>query len=106
MTGIVSVYATFGSEEEARQIARTLVEERFAACANILGACHSIYRWHGKVEEAAEVAALFKVTAGGADALIRRLGEVHSYDVPAAAVWLIEDAPESYRRWVVENSGR
>ena len=106
MSGIVSVYATFASDEEARRVGRTVVEERLAACANILGPCHSIYRWQGKVEEAEEVAAIFKVTAGGAEALIRRIAELHSYEVPAAVVWPITEAPESYRRWVVENSGR
>ncbi|HEX8214652.1 MAG TPA: divalent-cation tolerance protein CutA, partial [Allosphingosinicella sp.] len=73
---------------------------------NILGPCHSIYRWEGKVEEAEEVAAIFKVTAGGAELLIRRIGELHSYDVPAAVAWPIAEAPENYRRWVMENSGR
>ncbi len=106
MSGIVSVYATFASDEEARRIARVLVEQRLAACANILGPCHSIYRWQGKVEEATEVAALFKVTSGGAEQLIRRIGELHSYDVPAAVVWPISETSESYRRWVLENSGR
>ena len=106
MTDIVSVYATFGSDEEARRIGRVLVEERLAACVNILGPCRSIYRWEGKVEEAEEVAALFKATAGGAELLIRRIAELHSYDVPAAVVWPISNALESYRRWVVENSGR
>jgi periplasmic divalent cation tolerance protein len=106
MTGIVSVYAAFASDEEARRIGRTMVEERLAACVNILGPCHSIYRWQGKVEEAEEVAAIFKVTAGGADLLIRRIGELHSYHVPAAAVWPISEAPDNYRRWVVENSRR
>jgi periplasmic divalent cation tolerance protein len=106
MSGIATVYAVFASDEEARRIARILVEERLAACANIIGACHSIYRWQGKVEEAEEVAALFKVTAGGAEALIRRIGELHSYEVPAAIVWPIAEASESYRRWILENSGR
>jgi periplasmic divalent cation tolerance protein len=106
MSGIVSVYATFGSDEEARRIGRTVVEERLAACVNILGPCHSIYRWQGRIEEAQEVAALFKATAGGAELLIRRIGELHSYDVPAAVVWPIAEAPENYRRWVMENSGR
>ncbi|HYE27304.1 MAG TPA: divalent cation tolerance protein CutA, partial [Allosphingosinicella sp.] len=50
MTAIVTVYATFASDEEARRIARALVEERLAACANILGDCHSIYRWQGAIE--------------------------------------------------------
>lgn len=106
MSQIVSVYATFASEEEARRIGRTLVEERLAACVNILGACHSIYRWQGQIHEAGEVAAVFKATSGEAELLIRRIGELHSYDVPAAVVWPIADAPEPYRRWVVENTGR
>lgn len=106
MSGIVSVYAVFASNEEARRIGRAMVEDRLAACVNILGPCHSIYRWQGKVEEAEEVAAIFKVTAGGAEALVRRIAELHSYEVPAVAVWPIAEAPESYRRWVLENSSR
>ena len=106
MSQIVSVYATFSSDEEARRIGRTLVEERLAACVNILGSCQSIYRWQGQIEETEEVAAIFKATSGEAELLIRRLGELHSYDVPAAVVWPIENALEPYRRWVVENTGR
>ena len=106
MSQIVSVYATFASDEEARRIGRTLVEERLAACVNILGPCHSVYRWHGQIEEADEVAAIFKATSGEAELLIRRIGELHSYDVPAAVVWPIDNAPEPYRRWIVENTGR
>jgi periplasmic divalent cation tolerance protein len=105
MTGgaIVSVYATFASDEEARRIGRLVVEERLAACVNILGPCHSIYRWQGKVEEAGEVAALFKTGAGRAEALIARIAELHGYDVPAAVVWPIEGALEPYRDWVVDS---
>jgi periplasmic divalent cation tolerance protein len=100
MTPIVTVYATFASDEEARRIARTLVEERLAACANILGACHSIYRWQGAVEEGEEVAALFKTRSDKAEALIARLSELHSYEVPAAVVWPITDALRGYADWV------
>ncbi|MGZ8286438.1 MAG: divalent-cation tolerance protein CutA [Allosphingosinicella sp.] len=96
----VTVYATFGSDEEARRIARILVEERLAACANILGPCVSIYRWQGAVEEGREVAALFKTAADSARPLIARLAELHSYEVPAAAVWPIADALDAYAEWV------
>ena len=106
MSEIVSVYATFANEAEATRIGRAIVEERLAACANILGSCRSIYRWQGKVEEAEEVAAIFKTRGDTADLLIQRLTELHSYDVPAAVVWPIADALESYRSWVVENSTR
>jgi periplasmic divalent cation tolerance protein len=106
MTGIASVYAVFADEEEARRIARLVVEERLAACANILGACHSIYRWQGKVEEADEVAALFKTRAGTAAALVARIAELHSYDVPCVVVWPIADALADYACWVTgETSG-
>jgi periplasmic divalent cation tolerance protein len=105
MTEIVSVYATFPSEEEARRIGRALVEERLAACVNILGPCHSIYRWKGEIEEAGEVAAIFKTRADQADALIARLTALHSYDVPAAVVWPIGRAPNDYARWVIDSIG-
>jgi periplasmic divalent cation tolerance protein len=97
---IVSVYVTFADGEEAARIARTLVEERLAACANILGPIRSIYRWEGRIEEAGEVAALFKTTAGAADRLIARLAELHNYDVPAAVVFPIAGFLPAYRAWV------
>lgn len=100
MTAIVTVYATFASDEEARRIARILVEERHAACANVLGACRSIYRWQGAIEESEEIAVLFKTGAGRAEALIARLADLHSYDVPAAVVWPISKAWPAYANWV------
>ena len=104
MTGgeIVSVYATFAGDEEARRIGRLVVEERLAACVNILGPCNSIYRWEGSVEEAVEVAALFKTGAASADALIARIAALHSYNVPAAVAWPVTHAPDHYRDWVVD----
>jgi len=99
MTEIVSVYATFGSDEEARRIARTCVEEKLAACANFWPIA-SIYRWQGAIEEAQEFAALFKTKADRAEALIARIAALHSYDVPAAVVWPIADALGDYAEWV------
>jgi periplasmic divalent cation tolerance protein len=102
---IVTVYATFADSDEADRIARLLVEERLAACANILGTCRAIYRWQGAIEQGDEVAALFKTRADVADKLIARLGELHSYDVPAAVVWPIAGALPDYARWVRDESG-
>lgn len=104
MSPIVTVYATFGSSEEALYVARTLVEEGLAACANILAPCRSVYRWQGEVEEADEVPALFKTAAARSEALLARIAALHSYDVPAAVVWPIADALEPYRRWVVDET--
>ena len=101
---IVSVYVVFGSDEEARRIGRAIVEDGIAACVNILGPCHSIYRWQGKVEEADEVAAIFKTSAAHAKLLVEAIGRLHSYEVPAVVVWPIGVAPEAYRAWVLENS--
>ena len=102
MSAIVTVYATFADEGEARHIGHVCVEERLAACVNILGPVHSIYRWQGTVEEAGEIAALFKTTEAAAPILLARIAELHSYDVPAAVVWPIAAALDSYRQWVCD----
>jgi len=100
MTRIVSVYAVFADADEAQGIARIVVEERLAACANILGPCRSVYRWQGAVEEADEVAAIFKTRGDLAEALIARIAALHSYDVPAIVVWPVEHAWPDYAEWV------
>jgi len=99
-TGIVSVYAIFADAEEAERITTAVVEERLAACANILGPCRSVYRWQGKVERAAETASIFKARADKAEALVARIAELHSYEVPAIVVWPIDKALPAYRDWV------
>lgn len=97
---VVSVYAVFASAEEAERIARTVVEERLAACANILGPIRSIYHWQGKVETAEEVAAIFKTHHWRSDALIERIAELHSYEVPCVVTWPIDKILREYADWV------
>lgn len=97
---IVSVYAIFADAEEAERIGRAVVEERLAACINILGPCRSIYRWKGKVETADEVAAILKTHSRHADALVERIAELHSYDIPAIAVWPTDKALRGYAGWI------
>ena len=97
---VVTVYAVFADPAEAQRIGRTMVEEKLAACVNILGPCRSIYRWEGAIETATEVPALFKTTTEQADALIERIKEMHSYSVPAVAVWPIERLSADYADWV------
>jgi periplasmic divalent cation tolerance protein len=97
---VVSVYATFANAEEAERIGMAVVEERLAACVNILGPCKSIYRWQGAVEQAEEIAAIFKTSAGAADALVTRIAGLHSYAVPAIAVWPIDKLLGNYAEWV------
>ena len=100
---VVSVYATFASAEEADRIGRQMVEERLAACVNILGQCRSIYRWQGVVETSDEVAAIFKTSAAVADSLMTRIAGLHSYDVPAIAVWPIDKLLSSYAEGVEQS---
>ncbi len=102
---IATVYAVFADPAEAQRMGRQMVEERLAACVNILQPCRSIYRWEGAIETAGEVPALFKTTMDGADKLIERITELHSYSVPALAVWPIAKLPAAYGDWVEENVG-
>ena len=97
---VVSVYAVFANAEEAERIGRTVVEERLAACINILAPVRSIYRWQGKLESADEVAAILKTADSSVDALITRIASLHSYDVPCIASWPIDRILASYARWV------
>jgi periplasmic divalent cation tolerance protein len=102
---VVSVYAIFANADEATRIGRQVVEERLAACINILGPCRSIYRWRGAVETADEAAAILKTTDAMADSLIARIAALHSYDVPCVTVWPIDKLLVSYAEWVEESVG-
>ncbi|MGH6781180.1 MAG: divalent-cation tolerance protein CutA [Sphingomonadaceae bacterium] len=105
MSGIVTVYAVFGSHDEAERIGRAMIAERLAACVNILAPCTSVYRWEGAIEMAQEVPALFKTSAADADALVAEIAARHSYAVPAIAVWPIVQTPDSYAAWVQAETG-
>ena len=102
---VVSVYVLFANAEEAERIGRIAVEERLAACINILGPVRSIYRWQGKVESVDEVAAILKTSQVEADALITRIAALHSYDVPCIVTWPIDKVLGSYADWVESNVG-
>lgn len=102
---VVSVYVIFANDEEAERIGRTVVEEKLAACINILAPVRSIYRWHGEIETADETAAILKTSSDSVDALIARLAALHSYDVPCIATWPIDKILRSYARWVEDSTG-
>jgi periplasmic divalent cation tolerance protein len=100
---VVSVYVLFADAPEAERIGRLVVEERLAACINILAPCRSIYRWQGNFEETEEVPAILKTDSTKADVLIERIAELHSYDVPCITVTPIERPLRSYADWVEES---
>jgi periplasmic divalent cation tolerance protein len=101
---VVSVYAVFANTEEAERIGRTVIEERLAACINILSPVRSIYRWQGKIETADEVAAILKTHHWNSDALIERISALHSYAVPCIVTWPIDKILRSYADWVEDNT--
>lgn len=97
---VVSVYAVFANSEEAERIGRQLVEERLAACINILAPCRSIFRWQDAIETADEVPAIIKTSGEQSEPLIARIIELHSYEVPAVAVCPVLQLPSAYGDWV------
>lgn len=102
MSGVALVYTLFGSADVAERVARQLVEERLAACANILGGATSIYEWNGVLETTAEVPVLFKTTPSRREALMERLAELHDYEVPAILALPVDAAARTFGRWVAD----
>lgn len=100
MTDKRIVLTTAGSEEEARKIARALVERRLAACVNIVPQVSSIYRWQGKVEDAQEWLLIVKTTAQAFDQVRDAISELHSYDLPECICLPIEDGSAEYLNWI------
>ena len=94
------VHITAGSQEEAERIGRTLVEERLAACANVIPGVTSIYTWEGKTCRESEFLIEAKTVADRFDALARRVREVHSYDVPEIVAFRVERGLPEYLDWV------
>jgi periplasmic divalent cation tolerance protein len=97
---VVLVLSTFPTEQVARQVARTLVEERLAACVNIVPAVRSIYRWDGAIQDEAEVLAIVKTTSACATAMRTRLVELHPNKLPEAIDVPISDGYGKYLAWV------
>ena len=106
MTDKRIVLSTAGSEEEARKIAQALVERRLAACVNIVGPIHSVYRWQGAVESAPEHLLVIKTTAEAFSRVRDAIRELQSYELPECVMLQIEDGSEGYLRWIAESVNR
>jgi periplasmic divalent cation tolerance protein len=100
MTDKRIVLTTTGSEEEARKIARVLVERRLAACVNIIPQIESIYRWQGKIEESREWLLLIKTSVELFPAVSDAIRELHSYDLPECITVNITDGSAEYLQWL------
>ncbi len=101
MESAVFVYTTYPSIVEAEEAGRALVEQRLAACVNIIPGMISHYRWQEAVERAEEVVMLIKTRASLAQAVSTEVKVRHSYDTPAIVVLPIDSMDETYLAWVM-----
>jgi periplasmic divalent cation tolerance protein len=101
MSAIV-VFITASGEEEAARIARALVEERLAACVNIIRGVRSIYAWKGSLQDEAEALMVLKTREALFGPIERRVKELHSYEVPEVIAMPITQGLEDYMAWMEE----
>jgi periplasmic divalent cation tolerance protein len=101
MESAVFVYTTYPSIVEAEEAGRALVEQRLAACVNIIPGMISHYRWQEAVERAEEVVMLIKTRASLAQAVSAEVKVRHSYDTPAIVVLPIDSMDQTYLAWVM-----
>jgi periplasmic divalent cation tolerance protein len=104
-TSIRLALTTASNPGAASRLARSLVEERLAACVTVLPGATSIYRWKGQVEVADEVVLLLKTTEEQLPELEKRLKELHSYETPEFLVLKVEGGSEEYLSWLASAVG-
>ena len=102
---VLVVFTTWPDAQSARAAARLLVEEQLAACANLVSAVESIYRWEGKIETSVEVLMILKTTIGRYPQLETRIKALHSYEVPEIVSLRVTDGLPAYLRWVEAGCG-
>ncbi len=98
------VFVTTPSREQAVAIAENLVNERLAACVNIVPAIESIYRWEGKITRDSETLMIIKTTSDSYAALQKRVIELHSYDTPEVIALRIDRGSDKYLNWLRSES--
>jgi periplasmic divalent cation tolerance protein len=104
MTEYVVVYITAPGEEEAEKIARALLENRLAACVNIVRGVRSIYRWQGKIEDNAEVLMIVKTRRALLGRLKETVKRLHGYSVPEIIALPVVEGTEEYLAWLMEET--
>ena len=93
-------YITAGSRDGAVRIGRALVEERLAACANVIDGMTSIYRWQGEIEEDAEAVLILKTRAELVDRLVERVKSLHDYDCPCVVALTVDGGNPAFLDWI------
>ena len=104
MDDTLLVITNLPDAESARALATTLVEQRVAACVNVLAPCQSIYRWEGKLEEAEEVTLLIKTSAARYAALEEAIRAYHPYELPEIVAVRVEKGLPDYLAWVAAST--
>lgn len=99
------VFVSCAGKEQAEKIAGIVVEERLAACVNVVAGVRSCYVWEGKVTWEEEVLLIVKTTAAAFEELEKRVLELHTYEVPEIVGVRIEAGSEKYLRWMGEMVG-
>ena len=102
---ILLALSTFPDGDTARRISNELVTEKFAACANILPAVESIYRWKDKIESGNETLVFFKLSDDRQSAFQDKLRSLHPYEVPEIIFVPVANGLPEYIAWVVDNCG-
>jgi periplasmic divalent cation tolerance protein len=92
--------STTGSEKEARRVARSLVEERLAACANVIPGVRSFFFWEGRLCQKKEALILIKTMNSKAKKIMDRIKRIHNYDVPEIIFFRVDKAEKNYLKWV------
>ena len=103
MPETISVYMTAGSATEAHRIATALIENRLAACVNILGQIQSVFYWDG-VQDEREIALIAKASREDFPAINRKVREVHSYDCPCIVAWPIIEGDTEFTQWIADET--
>lgn len=101
-TDVRTVLMTAPDPKTAAALGRRMVEERLAACANLVPGVQSVYWWEGEVQEGQEVLMVLKTSVSMVPALVRRAVEMHPYEVPEVLVLPVEYGSESYLEWVLQ----
>lgn len=97
----VLVYVTTPDRETALRLGRSAVEERLAACANILDSMTAIFRWQGAIDEATETVLILKTAEDRVAALTARLRALHSYETPCIVALPITDGNPDFLDWII-----
>jgi len=98
------LYVTCASEDEAIKIGETLVEERLAACANVLDRTTSIFRWEGKVQRENEVALILKTRSELVANATARIKSLHSYTVPCVTAVALTGGNADFLNWIEQET--